>query len=692
MNGFPRLNILLDAVISDCYNFLIKYADQNTKQSIENTMKECKLTDKLLRKSYLLCCSIYPFEPTEEDNLDIIFFYKKYIYNAYEYLIKKKEDEDAQKIATLNDFCNAYLALHGFRFDWKGVLKDNLYDFLYDKYECFSKLLAKNGISEKVKKYYEANINVLKKRIKSHKKLVVELIRKLKSDDNSFQIIDNIEEDEVEALRKEIKSLHKTMNLIKIENTIDKNELLENFTLNINFNETNLDIDKKKIEYLDNNNELLNNTIKNLSNPYNFNLWRKISNIILKNIFVILNKKNYIISQKLSKQILNELKRRQNDVKDDLALYNKKLSIYIKNLEKQENSGKNNISKIDIPRAADKIRFFNLIVILKNGEYEIKPSLSIEFLFYLKENGNKLNHFNEELLDLLLFDDINIEIRNEESIKPEEKKEEFGDNKIMEKKYQGKINFKGDEIIQMFKNPENFLKKDINLNRIFQSTLDKMDEIKSKSGFKKSEVKIVGLKDEFIKLKSKIQEIISSYENHFIEYGINYQEGNKIENEKLNEVDKENMMNYLQAKILKDKIEKKIVYYQDIINDLKNMNDFKEYGISKVDESIADDENRMKNKAEVISISNIFTMFKQDLKMKIINNNEYKNYSTVFNKNNIDDFKINDFYTFLEENLSGYSFSIIKNDVTNFNLLVEIISNFKQLKEIYNDDLDIKIE
>lgn len=166
MNGFPRLNILLDAVISDCYNFLNKYADQNTKQSIENTMKECKLTDKLLRKSYLLCCSIYPFEPTEEDNLDIIFFYKKYIYNAYEYLIKKKEDEDAQKIATLNDFCNAYLALHGFRFDWKGVFKDNLYDFLYDKYECFSKLLAKNGISEKVKKYYEANINVLKKELK----------------------------------------------------------------------------------------------------------------------------------------------------------------------------------------------------------------------------------------------------------------------------------------------------------------------------------------------------------------------------------------------------------------------------------------------------------------------------------------------------------------------------------------------
>ena len=32
MNGFPRLNEILDAVINDCYNFLNEYADQNTKK------------------------------------------------------------------------------------------------------------------------------------------------------------------------------------------------------------------------------------------------------------------------------------------------------------------------------------------------------------------------------------------------------------------------------------------------------------------------------------------------------------------------------------------------------------------------------------------------------------------------------------------------------------------------------------
>ena len=690
MNGFPRLNEILDAVINDCYNFLNEYADQNTKKSIENTMKECKLTDDLLRKSYLLYCSIHPFDPTDEDNLDIIFFYKKYIYIAYNYYFDEKKDD--KKIATLNDCCNAYLVLHGFRFECNGVLKENLYDFLYDKYECFSKLLAKYGISEIVKKHYEKNINPLKKKIKSHKKFVVELIRKLKSD-ISFQIISYIEDDKFEILQKEIKSLYKKIDLINIKNTIDKNELLENFIVNIHFNETNLDIDKKKIEYLNNNCDLLNNTIKNLSNPYNFNLWRKISNIILKNIFVILNKKNYTISQKFSKQILNELYKRQNEVKDNLVLYNKKVAVYKNNLQKQENDSKNNISKIDIPPAADKIRFFNLIIILKDGEYEIKPSLSIDFLFYLKENGNKLNHFNEELLDLILFDDINIDIRNEESIKPEEKKEEIGgENKILEKKYQGKINFKGDEIINMFNNPEKFLKKDINLDGIFQRTFDKMEEIKSKYGFKKKEIKISELRDEFVTLKSEIQRLISSYENYFIENGINYQVQSKIENDNLNEVDKENMGNYLQAKFLLNKVENKIVYYEEVVNDLKDLNDFKEYGISKVDQLIADDKNKMKNKAEVVSISNLFTLFKQDLKMKIIYNNEYQNYSIIFNNDNIDNFTINDFYSFLKENLGDYSFSIIKNDVTNFNFLVEVLSNFKQLKEIYNDDLDIKIE
>ena len=63
--------------------------------------------------------------------------------------------------------------------------------------------------------------------------------------------------------------------------------------------------------------------------------------------------------------------------------------------------------------AADKERNFSLIIISKNNVPDIKINLSVEFLFFLKEKGNKINHFDQELLNLLLFEDLDITIEHQ---------------------------------------------------------------------------------------------------------------------------------------------------------------------------------------------------------------------------------------------------------------------------------------
>ena len=54
-----------------------------------------------------------------------------------------------------------------------------------------------------------------------------------------------------------------------------------------------------------------------------------------------------------------------------------------------------------------------MITIEKDKTVEIICSLSIDFLFFLKEKGNKFSHFDESLLNYLLFNDLNINEENE---------------------------------------------------------------------------------------------------------------------------------------------------------------------------------------------------------------------------------------------------------------------------------------
>ena len=67
-------------------------------------------------------------------------------------------------------------------------------------------------------------------------------------------------------------------------------------------------------------------------------------------------------------------------------------------------------------------------------------------------------------------------------------------------------------------------------------------------------------------------------------------------------------------------------------------------------------------------------------------------YSKLKNGMIINEFNLNDFLLFLESHLkSDYSFSIVKKDITNYNLLIEVINNFKEFAAYYNKNLDVLI-
>ena len=80
----------------------------------------------------------------------------------------------------------------------------------------------------------------------------------------------------------------------KSKNEFDRLELKCKIMIETELNYNLIEIEKNKIDYLEGIIISLKNTINNLANPYKFNLCRKLSNIILKNIFVIFSKnKNY---------------------------------------------------------------------------------------------------------------------------------------------------------------------------------------------------------------------------------------------------------------------------------------------------------------------------------------------------------------------------------------------------------------
>ena len=71
--------------------------------------------------------------------------------------------------------------------------------------------------------------------------------------------------------------------------------------------------------------------------------------------------------------------------------------------------------------------------------------------FFLKERGNKMAHFDKDIIDLILFNDLNIKVIEDEKINKEEvnNTELEKESEIKNEKYNGKTTFDYKEIIDM---------------------------------------------------------------------------------------------------------------------------------------------------------------------------------------------------------------------------------------------------
>ena len=345
----------------------------------------------------------------------------------------------------------------------------------------------KNGNSK------ENNLIIINGEVKKNLYLIELNNNDTKKMNQRFENSINHTDDKINELQK-----HNNMNEADILNIYEKMQKMESSLIirsdfkiiNINFKmiETNEDLKYehfinsayiniwlKKMEYLETYNKSLQNIIINLSNPYNFNFWRKIANIILKNIFIVLERKKYKIIQNKNLSIFSELEKQGSKVsKKNKKKFEEKLRDY-----KQKLDSTNSITTENDFKTVDKDRKFNLITIYKNGQPDIpdiEASLSIDFLFFLKEQGNKINHFDEKLLNIILFNDL-VTTENNEIIRKRLKFEIQKKNNVKEDSVENnsissdmiKINLNKEEKIISEKSKE---------KRVKENDINKIEEIK----------------------------------------------------------------------------------------------------------------------------------------------------------------------------------------------------------------------
>jgi len=248
----------------------------------------------------------------------------------------------------------------------------------------------------------------------------------------------------------------------------------------------------------------------------------------------------------------------------------------------------------------------------------------------------------------------------------------------------------------MLKNPLKFQLKNIQKKNIFEEIYKKIDVLKKDIGYKKKENKMVEILENSKYLESRIQKLMKNIEidiktdcinnNIIIE---NIKEINK--NGKIDPTLKVKIDKYIELESLSFDVNNKIKVYEEnnkkfvelnelIINNEKEVNDY----INKIQVKI-------EKGSELIKITDIFNEYKSVLINNMLNKPEYKEHSDIFNKRNIDNYKIDDFYNFLKNHLKDYTFSIAKRDITNYNLFVEILNSFEELKYRYNNNVDINI-
>ena len=291
----------------------------------------------------------------------------------------------------------------------------------------------------------------------------------------------------------------------------------------------------------------------------------------------------------------------------------------------------------------------NLITI--NNEKNIEQK-------YEKTNENKIQ---EEKINEI------VEEKNKNNQIKKNKKIDFN------KKYEGKIEFNGSELIEMLENPLKFQQKIIKTNDLFDLAYKYADEYKKEIEYDDKFEKLFKTEEEYenliLRINKSLIEIENSFENKFGYSKIDIQ---SININKINNSDFKEIYNiYIQLNKYKNDINTKI---NDAAIKTKNITNIKqkisnnENNINKLIKQI---EEKIKKESELITLKDIFDNYKEELKLKIAEkNSDYLNYKDIFNQKNIDAFTITNLMSFLKKQLiiENINYSITKRDITNFNL------------------------
>ena len=752
MEELTKLNELNEAFIRDCFSCLTKYSDSETLGSIKILLELKRDEPEIEQKIYVAMCSVDKENPENFKCKSAALLTKQYIDNI-RYVCNRNVVHYADICLF---YVALFGYTHIFGISTKAELfkfnLDNYPNFLLflDKYSIKSKiaefyqknldLMKMETDSELIQKFqkitdeFQENKQEVEKTGDLSKETVILVNENTKITENisSEQIVENLnnknyiikEELFLKDNNSNINEQNKTENpidfltkqifLLKQQNSDNQKEITllkqqmkqqnsdnlkdifilkaDNILLDFKVLETNekliienicnsilLNTERKKIEYLNALISSLKKTIIGLSNPYNLNLWRKLANILLKNIFIVLKKKNYTINQNENKSYINQL----NQLIESSSVSAKKKK-YLKEVVKKKNVlqfkiTKNDGNEIRAASAADKGRKFNLITIYNNTKPEIICSLSTEFLFFLKEKGNKADHFDDTILNYVLFDNLNIVKIEKELIKNEEQKINEDKYENSNEIYKGNKEFTVDELIEMLENPIKHVKEDLDLEELFQSIYERIDSLKTKIGFDNYNGKFDDFITEANTIDSKNNELIEYYKKNFT--------GNN------NDIDQTKKV-FSNLKTLDDKIKNKLTIYTDIKKELDLLNSVKQEKERVINGYIQKIKNIIKKVVNLINLDNLFQEFKDDLKNKIETEIEYESHKDIFTDKNINDFQIKDFYSFLINHLNynNHKYSIIKRDITNFNLFVEVLNHYQELLVIYKENLDLTID
>ena len=67
MSSYPKIEQLFNAIIEDCYNYLLDKAVNSTKKSIESLKETIKDKPETIKKAYVVFCSIGMKSPKKEN-------------------------------------------------------------------------------------------------------------------------------------------------------------------------------------------------------------------------------------------------------------------------------------------------------------------------------------------------------------------------------------------------------------------------------------------------------------------------------------------------------------------------------------------------------------------------------------------------------------------------------------------------